>query len=100
MIKSKVKTLSKKVEVAISSNDKTTALSALKEATVAIDQACSKGVFHKNTAARKVSRLTKAVNGSFFYNNIYFRRKTTANTYIKILIFFSFALPVIRLITT
>ena len=62
MIKSKVKTLSKKVEVAISSNDKTTALSALKEATVAIDQACSKGVFHKNTAARKVSRLTKAVN--------------------------------------
>ena len=28
-----------------------------------ISKATSKGIFHKNTAARKVSRLTKAVNG-------------------------------------
>lgn len=62
MIKSKVKTLSKKVETAVSASDKAAAAAALKEATVAIDQACSKGVYHKNTAARKVSRLTKAVN--------------------------------------
>ena len=27
-----------------------------------IDKACTKGVYHKNTASRKVSRLTKAVN--------------------------------------
>lgn len=62
MIKSKIKTLSKKVETAIAANDKTTAVSALKDATVAIDKACSKGVLHRNTAARKVSRLAKAVN--------------------------------------
>ena len=34
----------------------------LKEAVVAIDKAAAKGVYHKNTAARKVSRITKAVN--------------------------------------
>ena len=35
---------------------------ALKNAVVAIDKAAAKGIFHKNTAARKVSRLSKAVN--------------------------------------
>ena len=36
---------------------------ALKDATSAIASAGSKGIFHKNNAARKVSRLTKLVNG-------------------------------------
>lgn len=61
-IKSKVKTSIKKVDAAIAANDKATALDALNAATVEIDKACSKGVFHKNTASRKVSRLSKAVN--------------------------------------
>ena len=62
MIKSKIKTLVKKVEAAIAAGDKNTASAALKNAVVAIDKAAAKGVFHKNTAARKVSRLAKAVN--------------------------------------
>lgn len=61
-IKSKVKTSIKKVDAAIAANDKAAALAALNAATVEIDKACSKGVFHKNTASRKVSRLSKAVN--------------------------------------
>ncbi|MBQ9119858.1 MAG: 30S ribosomal protein S20 [Lachnospiraceae bacterium] len=62
MVKSKVKTLVKKVEAAIAAADKAAAATALKNAVVAIDKAAAKGIFHKNTAARKVSRLTKAVN--------------------------------------
>ncbi len=62
MIKSKVKTLVKKVEAAVAQSDKAAAATALTEAVVAIDKAAAKGIFHKNTAARKVSRLTKAVN--------------------------------------
>lgn len=61
-IRSKVKTTIKKVDAAIAANDKTAASEALKLATVEIDKACSKGVYHKNTASRKVSRLATAVN--------------------------------------
>ena len=53
-IRSKVKTAVKKVEAA--------AQAALLAATSEIDKATSKGVYHKNTASRKVSRLSKAVN--------------------------------------
>lgn len=62
MIKTKIKTLIKKVEAAIVAKDKDAANCALKVAISEIGKATSKGVFHKNTAARKVSRLTKAVN--------------------------------------
>lgn len=62
MIKSKIKTLVKKVDAAVAANDKAAASAALSEAVVAIDKAAAKGVYHKNTAARKVSRITKAVN--------------------------------------
>jgi len=62
MVKSRVKTLVKKVDAAIAASDKAAATAALKDATVAIDKAAAKGIFHKNTAARKVSRLAKAVN--------------------------------------
>ena len=61
-VKSEIKTYVKKVEAAVAANDKDAAVAALKVATVEIDKACSKGVFHKNTSARKVSRLTKLVN--------------------------------------
>lgn len=62
VVKSKVKTLVKKVEAAVAANDKALAATCLKEATIAIDKAAAKGIYHKNTAARKVGRLTKAVN--------------------------------------
>lgn len=61
-IRSKVKTSIKKVFAAIDAGDKEAAAAALKAATVEIDKACTKGVYHKNNAARKVSRLSKAVN--------------------------------------
>ncbi len=61
-IKSGVKTAVKKVYAAIDANDKAAAQAALLEATATIDKATSKGVYHKNTSSRKVSRLSKAVN--------------------------------------
>ncbi len=61
-IRSKVKTMIKKVDAAIASGDKAAAQAALLAATSEIDKATSKGVYHKNTASRKVSRLSKAVN--------------------------------------
>jgi len=61
-IKSSVKTAMKKVEAAVAANDKAAAEAALLAATSTIDKAATKGVYHKNNAARKVSRLTKAVN--------------------------------------
>ena len=60
-IKSTTKTAVKKVVVAADS--KATDTNALLiQAIAAIDKAASKGVYHKNTAARKKSRLTKMVN--------------------------------------
>ncbi len=61
-IRSKVKTAIKKVEAAVAEGNKEAASAALKVATTEIDKACTKGVYHKNNASRKVSRLTKAVN--------------------------------------
>ncbi|MCR5421435.1 MAG: 30S ribosomal protein S20 [Lachnospiraceae bacterium] len=60
--KSKVKTFVKKVYAAIDANDKAAADIALKEAISEISKAASKGIYHKSTASRKISRLTKAVN--------------------------------------
>ena len=61
-IRSGVKTAIKKVYAAVESGDKEAAKAALLNATTVIDKAASKGVYHKNTASRKVSRLAKAVN--------------------------------------
>lgn len=61
-IKSKVKTYIKKVDAAVAAGDKAAAEAALSAAISEISKAASKGIFHKNTAARKVSRITKAVN--------------------------------------
>ena len=62
-IKSAVKTAIKKVDAAVAAKDKEAASAALLAATSAIDKAATKGVYHKNTASRKISRLAKAVNG-------------------------------------
>lgn len=61
-IRSSVKTAVKKVYAAIDANDKEAAKAALLAATSAIDKATSKGVYHKNYASRKISRLSIAVN--------------------------------------
>ncbi|MDE5907600.1 MAG: 30S ribosomal protein S20 [Lachnospiraceae bacterium] len=61
-IKSGVKTAVKKVNAAIEAKDKDAAAKALVAATATIDKAATKGVYHKNTASRKVSRLAQAVN--------------------------------------
>ena len=60
--KSEVKTVTKKVEAAVAANDKEAAKAALTVAISTIESAASKGVYHKNNSARKVSRLTKLVN--------------------------------------
>ena len=62
MIRSKVKTVIKKVEAAIAAGDKVAAQQALVVATSEINKAASKGIYHKNNASRKISRLTLAVN--------------------------------------
>lgn len=61
-IKTGVKTAVKKVNAAIEAKDKNAAAEALTAATAIIDKACSKGVYHKKTASRKVSRLASAVS--------------------------------------
>ena len=61
-IKSGVKTSIKKVHAAIESNDKDAANNALAFAIKSISKATSKGVYHKNTSSRKISRLALAVN--------------------------------------
>ena len=61
-IKSGVKTAVKKVEAAVEAGNKEAAQAELLNATSLIDKAEKKGVFHKNTAANKVSRLAKLVN--------------------------------------
>ena len=62
MIKSRVKTSIKKVDAAVNAGDKEAAKVALNAATSELSKAASKGIYHKNTAARKISRLTLAVN--------------------------------------
>ena len=61
-IKSGVKTAIKKVDAAVAAGDKELAKANLLNAISVIDKATTKGVYHKNTSSRKVSRLTKAVN--------------------------------------
>ena len=62
MITSKVKTLVKRVTSAIAVSDNDAAKVALTPAVAAIDKAANKGVYHRKTASRKISRLTKSVN--------------------------------------
>ena len=61
-VRSRVKTYVKKVYAAVESGDKAAAQDALKVAMTELDKAASKGVYHKNTTSRKISRLTLMVN--------------------------------------
>ena len=59
--RSRIRTFLRKVEEAIASGDKEAATAALRAAQPELMRGVSKGVFHKNTAARKMSRLSARV---------------------------------------
>jgi len=61
-VKSKTKTEIKKFLAAVEGKEVESSEAALKNAIKVIKKAASKGVYHKNNASRKVSRLTKKVN--------------------------------------
>jgi small subunit ribosomal protein S20 len=58
---SRIRTFVKQVEAAIESGDKDSALAAIRKVQPEMARGVSKGVLHKNTAARKFSRLTRRV---------------------------------------
>jgi small subunit ribosomal protein S20 len=60
--RSQMRTYVRKVEEAIASGDANAASSALRAAEPLVMRAAQKGIVHKNTASRKVSRLTARVN--------------------------------------
>ena len=60
--RSRMRTFIRKVEEALASGDATTAQAALRDAQPEIMRGVSKGVLHKNTASRKISRLAGRVN--------------------------------------
>ncbi|MDD4688174.1 MAG: 30S ribosomal protein S20 [Eubacteriales bacterium] len=62
MIKSQLKTVIKKFEAAVAEGDKANAAEQYKVVVKKLDQACAKGTFHKNTIARRKSRMTKLFN--------------------------------------
>jgi small subunit ribosomal protein S20 len=59
--RSRIRTFIRKVEEAVASGDKTAAAEAFKVAEPEIMRAVTKGVIHKSTASRKVSRLSASV---------------------------------------
>jgi len=59
--RSRIRTFPRKVEEAITSGDKEAASTALKSAQPELMRGVTKGVFHKNTASRKMSRLSARV---------------------------------------
>ncbi len=61
MRRSRIRTFLRTVEEAIESGNKDTATAALKAAQPELMRGVTKGVYHKNTAARKMSRLTARV---------------------------------------
>lgn len=58
---SRIRTLVKKVELALTAGDKVAATAAMSDMQPELARGVAKGVVHKNTAARKFSRLTKRV---------------------------------------
>lgn len=61
-IRSTMRTLVKNIRVAVTAGDTEAANAALAKAIPYISRTAAKGVIHKSTASRKVSRLTKLVN--------------------------------------
>ncbi|HBR21079.1 MAG TPA: 30S ribosomal protein S20 [Nitrospiraceae bacterium] len=61
-IRSKIKTVSKRIEEAITEKNQENVKKFLREIIRNVNSAVSKGVLHKNTASRKISRLSKLAN--------------------------------------
>lgn len=61
--RSRMKTMIKKVFTLVKDGKKEEAEKALKDAFKAVDQAINKGIMHKNTAARRKSRMSREVAG-------------------------------------
>jgi small subunit ribosomal protein S20 len=61
-IRNRLRNLVRAVRSAISAKDRTAATEGLAQATRALDKAVTKGVLHRNSAARKAGRLAKAVH--------------------------------------
>ena len=59
--RSRIRTSIKKVEETIASGDKNAAQAALKDAQPEIMRGAAKGIIHKNTASRKISRLSARI---------------------------------------
>jgi len=59
--RSRIKTFIRKVEDAIESKDAKSAVDSLKAAQPEIMRGVTKGIFHKNTASRKISRLSSRI---------------------------------------
>ncbi|MFV0244263.1 MAG: 30S ribosomal protein S20 [Qingshengfaniella sp.] len=59
--RSRIRTFLRKVEEAIASGDKEAATTALRTAQPELMRGVTKGVYHKNTASRKISRLAARV---------------------------------------
>jgi small subunit ribosomal protein S20 len=59
---SRIRTFVKKVEAALEGGDKSAAAVALKEAQPELARGVARGVLHRNTASRKLARLTKRVS--------------------------------------
>lgn len=62
MVKTRLKTVQKKLDSAIAATDSATATEILKECFSQLDKACKKGVIHANKAANQKSRLNKRLN--------------------------------------
>ena len=60
--RSRARSYARKVEEAIASGDKTAAAAALKEAEPVLARTAQKGLVHRKTASRKVSRLAKRIS--------------------------------------
>jgi small subunit ribosomal protein S20 len=63
-IETKIKTYIAKLDTALPSKDKEGINKILNETIKLINSAASKGIIHKNTASRKISRITKKVNAA------------------------------------
>lgn len=58
---SRIRTFIKQLEAALTAGDKDQATAAMRKVQPELARGVAKGVFHKNTASRKLSRLTKRV---------------------------------------
>ena len=61
-VKSRIRTLVRKVRSAVEGQNRQTALAELRQTGQALDKAVSKGIMKRNTASRRFSRLARSVN--------------------------------------